>query len=324
MTDPTQKSAAENYAELSKMLLGDAAAKLGAQRALPDPAEMMKLFAAATTTDNGRWLELNSRYYREQLELWQAYAGTTPEAVKPARPQDKRFGAAEWQEPYFSYLAHSYLLSAQWLEEITAGAPLEPQARNKLSFYTRQLINALSPANFPWTNPEAIKLAAATDGDSINRGLKNLAADIDRGLVSMTDHTAFEVGRNLAITPGAVVYENDFMQLLQYLPLTETVHERPLVMVPPCDQQVLHPRPAAGEFLCPAMRWKQGHTVFMVSWRNMSGRSMGKAHLGRLPLELGVLQSDRAVATGDFAEQAPGERARFLRRRHAAGRVRSR
>jgi len=288
MTDPTQKSAAESYAELSKMLLGDAAAKLGAQRALPDPAEMMKLFAAASATDNGRWLELNSRYYREQLELWQAYAGTTPDAAKPARPQDKRFGAAEWQEPYFSYLAHSYLLSAQWLEEITAGAPLEPQARNKLSFYTRQLINALSPANFPWTNPEAIKLAAATDGDSINRGLKNLAADIDRGLVSMTDHTAFEVGRNLAITPGAVVYENEFMQLLQYLPLTETVHERPLVMVPPCINKyyILDLQPD-NSYVQHAL--EAGQTVFMVSWRNMPAE-MGKATWDDY-LEHGVLRA---------------------------------
>lgn len=288
MTDATQKSPAETYAELSKMLLGDAAAKLGAQQALPDPAEMMKLFAAATATDNGRWLELNSRYYREQLELWQSYAGTTPEATKPARPQDKRFGAPEWQEPYFSYLAHSYLLSAQWLEEMTAGAPLEPPARNKLSFYTRQLINALSPANFPWTNPEAIKLAAATDGESINRGLKNLAADIDRGLVSMTDHSAFEVGRNLAITPGAVVYENDFMQLLQYRPATETVHERPLVMVPPCINKyyILDLQPD-NSYVQHAL--EAGHTVFMVSWRNMPAE-MGRATWDDY-LEHGVLRA---------------------------------
>jgi len=275
MTDTTQKTAADAYARLSQMLLGDAAAKLGAQQALPDPAEMMKLFTAGMAADNGRWFELGRRYYREQLELWQAYAGATPDAAKPAAPPDRRFTAPEWQEPYFSYLAHSYLLSARWLEEITAEAPLEPHARGKLAFYTRQMIDAWSPANFPWTNPEAIKLAAATDGESINRGLKNLAADIDKGLVSMTDHTAFEVGRNLAITPGSVVYENDFMQLLQYQPVTDTVHERPLVMVPPCINKyyILDLQPD-NSYVRHAL--SAGHTVFMVSWRNMPPE-MGKA-----------------------------------------------
>lgn len=288
MTDATQKSITDAYAELSRMLLGDAAAKLGAQQALPDPAEMMKLFAATTAADNGRWMELNNRFYREQLDLWQSYTGAAPDAAKPAPPKDRRFGAPEWQEPYFSYLAHSYLLSSRWLEEITASAPLDPRARHKLSFYTRQMIDALSPANFPWTNPEAIKLAATTDGDSINRGLKNLAADIDRGLVSMTDHTAFEVGRNLALTPGAVVFENDFMQLLQYRPLTDSVHERPLVMVPPCINKyyILDLQPD-NSYVRHAL--ESGHTVFMVSWRNVPVE-MGKASWDDY-LEHGVLRA---------------------------------
>ena len=275
MTDATQNSAAEAYARLNRMLLGDAAEKLGAQQALPDPAEMMKRFAAGTAAEQQRWLELGNRYYREQLELWQAYAGVQPGTGKPALPPDRRFTAPEWQEPYFSYLAHSYLVSAKWLEEITREAPLEPHARDKLAFYTRQMIDALSPANFPWTNPEAIKLAAATEGESINRGLKNLAADIDKGLVSMTDHSAFEVGRNLAISPGNVVYENDFMQLLQYRPLTDTVHERPLVMIPPCINKyyILDLQPE-NSYVRHAVA--AGHTVFMVSWRNMPPE-MGKA-----------------------------------------------
>lgn len=288
MTNSTQKTPAEAYAELSRMLLGDAAAKLGAQQALPDPAEMMKLFTAGFAADNGRWLELNNRYYREQLELWQACTGIKPDAAKPAPQQDRRFKAPEWQEPYFSYLANSYLLSARWLEEMATAAPLEPAARNKLTFYTRQLIDALSPANFPWSNPEAIKLAAATEGESINRGLKNLAADIDKGLVSMTDESAFEVGRNLAITPGAVVYENTFIQLIQYRPLTETVHERPLVIVPPCINKyyILDLQPD-NSFVSHALA--QGHTVFMVSWRNMPPE-MGKATWDEY-LEHGVMRA---------------------------------
>ncbi len=262
-----QPDLTEAYAALGRMLLGNAATKLGSTGALPDPAEMMKLQAEAMAADSQHWLELNNRYYRQQLELWQSFAGTA-DAPKPAPPQDRRFRAPEWQEPYFSYLANSYMLSARWLEETAAAAKLEGQAKQKLQFYTKQLTDALSPANFPWTNPEAIKLAAATEGDSINRGLKNLAADINKGLVTMTDEAAFEVGRNLAISPGAVVHENDFIQLIQYAPLTATVFEKPLLIVPPCINKyyILDLQPE-NSFVRHAV--EQGHTVFMVSWRNM-------------------------------------------------------
>ncbi|MGE0559357.1 MAG: class I poly(R)-hydroxyalkanoic acid synthase [Burkholderiales bacterium] len=272
MTSPTPDAAAA-FTEFNRRLLDDAAGKLGAAGS----AAMMQALLAAAAGDGGRWLELGNRYYREHLELWQVYTGGTadPQTKPPPPPDDRRFRAPEWQEPYFSYLANSYLLSAKWLEELVAAARLEPHAKHKLEFYTRQMIDAMSPANFPWSNPEALKLAAETDGESINRGLKNLAADIDRGLVSMTDESAFEVGRNLAVTPGAVVYENDFMQLLQYAPLTETVHERPLVMVPPCINKyyILDLQPD-NSYVRHAL--EAGHTVFMVSWRNMP-ESMGKA-----------------------------------------------
>ncbi len=288
MTDAQQKPLAEAYAALGRMLLGDAASKLGAAQALPDSADMMKAVTAGIAADGQRWMELSNTYYRRQLEIWQAYAGVTPGTPKPPPPQDRRFGAPEWQEPYFAYLAHSYLLSAQWLEDVTAAARLEGQAAQKLRFYMRQMIDAMSPANFPWTNPEAIKLAAATEGDSISRGLKNLAADIERGLVSMTDASAFEVGRNLAITPGEVVLENDFMQLIQYRPMTEAVHELPLVIVPPCINKyyILDLQPE-NSFVRHAL--EAGHTVFMVSWRNMPPE-MGRATWDDY-LEQGVMRA---------------------------------
>jgi polyhydroxyalkanoate synthase len=275
MATPSPDQFATAYAAWCRMLLGDTAAKLGSAGALPDPAEMMKRSAEGMAADGERWLELNQRYYREQLALWQAYVGAAPDTPKPAPPQDRRFRAPEWREPYFSYLANAYLLSARWLEEATAAAKLEDQARHKLRFYTRQLIDAMSPANFPWTNPEAIKLAAATEGDSLNRGLKNLAADIEKGMVTMTDEAAFEVGRNLAVSPGAVVHQNDFMQLIQYAPLTATVFERPLLIVPPCINKyyILDLQPE-NSFVRHAVA--QGHTVFMLSWRNMPPE-MGQA-----------------------------------------------
>ncbi len=279
MTDPTPQSAAAAFADLNRRLLADTAEKLGAAGALPDAAAMLQLLSTVAAADSEHWNELNNRYYKDHLRLWQAYTGaggsTDAQKKPPEPPDDRRFRAPEWREPYYSYLAQSYLLSARWLEELTGAARLEPHTKHKLVFYTRQMIDALSPANFPWSNPEAIKLAAETEGDSISRGLKNLAADIDKGMVSMTDDTAFEVGRNLAITPGAVVYENDFMQLLQYAPLTETVHERPLVMVPPCINKyyILDMQPD-NSYVRHAL--EAGHTVFMVSWRNMP-ETMGRA-----------------------------------------------
>ena len=277
MTEATSKPAtdpAAAFAELNRMLFAGVAGKLNAAQTMPDMTQMMQLFSTGMTEDSGRWLELNQRYYQDHLALWQSCTHPSEDSTT-ALPPDRRFRAPEWREPYYNYLARSYLLSARWLEELTAAARLEAHAKHKLEFYTRQLIDALSPANFPWSNPEAIRLAAETEGDSLNRGLKNLAADIDKGLVSMTDETAFEVGRNLAITPGAVVYENDFMQLLQYTPLTAEVHERPLVMVPPCINKyyILDLQPD-NSYVRHAVA--AGHTVFMVSWRNMP-EDMGHA-----------------------------------------------
>jgi len=273
----TSQQAAAAFAELNRMLFAGAAGKLDAAQTTPDMAQMMmQLLASGMTADSERWLELNNRYYRDHLTLWQACANPAADsAATPPPPTDRRFRAPEWREPYFNYLAQSYLLSSRWLEELTAAAKLEAHAKHKLEFYTRQMIDALSPANFPWSNPEAIKLAAETEGASLSQGLKNLAADIDKGLVSMTDETAFEVGRNLAITPGAVVYENDFMQLLQYAPLTGEVYERPLVMVPPCINKyyILDLQPD-NSYVRHAVA--AGHTVFMVSWRNMPAE-MGHA-----------------------------------------------
>jgi polyhydroxyalkanoate synthase len=155
------------------------------------------------------------------------------------------------------------------------------------------MIDAMSPANFPWTNPEALKLAFDTRGDSLAQGLKHLASDLDKGLVSMTDERAFELGRNLAVTPGAVVFENDYFQLIQYRPATATVYALPLLMVPPCINKYyildLQPENSFVRFAV-----EQGHTVFMVSWRNMPA-AMGHASWDDY-LEHGVLKAMAVTA----------------------------
>jgi polyhydroxyalkanoate synthase len=272
-------SARESIEALNRKLIEGVVRPLGLDSGFGMP-EMVRSLTAGLAQDSERWLEIQNRYYRKRLELWAAFASQRPAApaqpVIEPDPADRRFRAPEWRtQPYFEYTVQSYLLAGEWLREIVDSAKLEPHTRKKVDFFTRQFIDAMSPANYPWTNAEALKLAAETEGESLNRGLRNLAADLDKGMISMTDETAFEVGRNLAIMPGAVVYENDFLQLIQYRPATAAVFERPLVMVPPCINKyyILDLQPE-NSFVRYAV--ERGHTVFMVSWRNMPP-AMGRA-----------------------------------------------
>ena len=269
----------EAIAALNRRLVEEVVKPLGLNANL-EVAEIFQSLTASLVQDTDRWLDIQNRFYRKQLELWASIA--LPHHDAPAQPaaapdiSDRRFRAPEWRkEPYFEYLAQSYLLAAQWLQEVVDSTKLEPHTKKKFDFFARQFIDAMSPANFPWSNPEALKLAAETEGESLARGMRNLAADLNQGMVSMTDESAFEVGHNLAVTPGAVIYENDFMQLIQYRSATATVFERPLVMVPPCINKyyILDLRPE-NSFVRFAV--EQGHTVFMVSWRNMP-QEMGRA-----------------------------------------------
>jgi polyhydroxyalkanoate synthase subunit PhaC len=289
---------------LHRKLVDDVARPLGLGAQF-DAAAAIRALAAGYLEDVGRWLEIQNDYYRRQLELWASYVRPgledQPPSMSGPETSDRRFRAPEWREhPYFGYLAQSYLLTAGWLRESVGAARVDPVTRRKLDFFTRQFIDAMSPANFPWSNPEAIKLAAATEGESVARGLRNLAGDLARGMISMTDETAFEVGRNLAVTPGAVIFQNDFMQLIQYQPSTETVFERPLVMVPPCINKyyILDLQPG-NSFVRYAV--ERGHTVFMVSWRNMPP-GMGKATWDDY-LEHGVMKALSIAAEVTGARQ---------------------
>jgi polyhydroxyalkanoate synthase len=245
-----------------------------AQRA--DSAEIMRALTAGAQADDGRYAELQQRYYRQHLELWMnlARAGDGAAPIAPIAVPDKadrRFHAPEWQTlPYFDYLKQAYLINSRWLADMVENAQLPEPAKHKLRFFTRQVIDAAAPANFAPTNPEVIKLAAATNGESLARGLEHLSADAKKGRISMTDESAFEIGRNIAMTQGTVVFENELMQLIQYAPATPNVFERPLVMVPPCINKYyildLQPENSFVRYTV-----AQGHTVFMVSWRNVPG-----------------------------------------------------
>lgn len=210
--------------------------------------------------------------------------GALPEFVSPL-PGDRRFKAAAWREqPYFALLKQGYLLYAEYLRELAHDALLSPVDRRRLEFATRQYLDAVAPTNFLATNPDALARALATEGASLVQGLNNLAADVQKGRITMTDEHAFCVGENLAVTPGSVVFRNDLIELIQYAPTTPTVYRRPLVIVPPSINKyyILDLRPE-NSFVRHAVA--QGHTVFMVSWRN-------------IPPELGSLGWDDYIEQG--------------------------
>ena len=212
---------------------------------------------------------LQQSYFEKQARLWSALASGQRETLATPQPGDRRFAAKEWRDnPYYDYLKQSYLLAAQYVEDLVEAAHLDPQAKERARFAARQWIDAMCPVNFPATNPEALREAFSTRGESLARGLANLMADVHKRRISQTDESAFEVGRNLAVTPGDVVFENDLIQLIQYKATSAEVAKRPLVMIPPCINKfyILDLQPE-NSFVAYAVA--SGHTVFMVSWRNV-------------------------------------------------------
>ncbi len=212
---------------------------------------------------------LQSGYLEKQARLWNALLAGKTQVLAAPDAGDRRFSHPGWQDnPYYDYLKQSYLLASQYLESLVEHAPLDAAGRERTRFAVRQWIDAMCPANFAATNPQFLEHALGTQGESLARGLANLLADVQRGRISQTDEQAFELGRSLAITPGAVVFENELMQLIQYAPGTPSVAGRPLVMVPPCINKyyILDLQPE-NSFVAHAVA--SGHTVFMVSWRNV-------------------------------------------------------
>ncbi|UPK25429.1 PHA/PHB synthase family protein [Bradyrhizobium sp. 195] len=221
---------------------------------------------------SGRIAELQADYLKGLYRLTEhfmtsAAGGQGNGGIEPARG-DRRFNSAEWREnSLYSLLKQSYLLNSRYATEFVEALDMEDKEKHRLRFFTRQLVEAMSPTNFIATNPDVIKLATDTDGQSLKIGLDNLVADLGKGNLTITDETAFEVGKDVATSKGAVVFENELFQLIQYDPATEQVAARPLLIVPPCINKfyILDLQPA-NSFVRFAV--EHGQTVFVVSWRN--------------------------------------------------------
>ncbi len=232
---------------------------------------------ARMMADPAKLAEAQMRLWQDSMKLWQATAqrmmGQEAEPVVEPELGDRRFKDEAWNEELlFDVIKQSYLLSSRWVQGVVHDVEgLEPRTREKVDFFTRQYLSALAPSNFALTNPAVVRKTVASGGENLVHGLENLLADLERGKgrleISMTDTKAFEVGRNVAATPGKVVYQNDLMQLIQYAPSTETVHKRPLLFVPPWINKFyvmdLQPKNSL-------IKWTvdQGHTLFVVSWVN--------------------------------------------------------
>jgi len=245
-----------------------------------DPLNLAGAFMEMTTrlmTNPARLMQAQIGFWQDYMTLWQHTArrimGQATGDVISEDPKDKRFKDEAWREnEIFDFIKQSYLLSARFFQTAAASAEgLDEKSAQKVDFYTRQFVDALSPTNFALTNPEVLRRTVETGGENLLKGLSNLLGDLERGRgslqISMVDRTKFTVGENIAVTPGSVVYQNALMQLIQYNPTTEKVLKRPLLILPPWINKyyILDLRPRNS-----FVRWAvdQGHTVFVCSWVN--------------------------------------------------------
>ncbi|MEL7292960.1 MAG: class I poly(R)-hydroxyalkanoic acid synthase [Pseudomonadota bacterium] len=235
-----------------------------------------KLFESAANQP-AALLKIQSDWWQQQLQIWQnvALSANTQDEVVQAEKGDKRFANEEWQKDlFFNFIKQSYLLfSKTYLNTIDSIEGLDEKSKERISFFSRQAINALSPSNYIATNPELLKLTLEQNGENLLAGLEKLKEDVESSAdilkIRMTNNNAFRIGEDIANTPGEVVYRNELFELIQYRPMTETVNATPLLIVPPFINKyyILDLREKNS-----MVRWllQQGHAVFMMSWRNPS------------------------------------------------------
>ncbi len=280
--------------------------------AQPTPLHIGSAFLELTArlmTDPASVMSTQFAMWQDYMRLWQnttlRMMGQDAEPVAVPERGDRRFRDPAWNDNIlFDFVKQSYLLASRYiLEMVGQERGLDEKTQQKVEFYTRQFVDALAPSNFVLTNPEVLRATIETRGENLLRGLKNMLEDLERGkgrlAIKMTDFEAFEIGRNIATTPGKVVYQTDLMQLIQYEPMTEQVYKRPLVIVPPWINKyyILDLQPK-NSFIRYAV--EQGFTVFVLSWVNPDER------LAQKTFEDYMLEGP--VAAFEAVERATGEK----------------
>ena len=262
-------------------------------------------FNTAVMTQPAALFEAQAKNWNDWTALWRTMGeramGQAAEPVAAPARGDRRFSDPAWSdEPVYDYLKQAYLLAARQLQDFVAAAPVDDATRAQVDFASRQMMNALAPSNFAHTNPQVARRTIESGGLNLMTGLSNLLEDVGKGqgLVSRRAPNDFELGVNVAATPGAVVFRNDLMELIQYAPTTDKVYRRPLLFVPPLvNKYYLFDLTPKASYL----KWMvdQGHTVFVISWANPDE---SHADTG-----MDAYVKDGVVAALDAVEQATGE-----------------
>ena len=231
-------------------------------------------FSTAVMMKPAALLEAQAKNWNDWTALWRTMGeramGRDAAPVATPAKGDRRFSDPAWsEEPVYDYLKQAYLLAARQLQDFVASAPVDEETRAQVDFASRQMMNALAPTNFPHTNPQVARRTIESGGLNLMTGLSNLLEDVGKGqgLVSRRAPNDFELGVNVAATPGAVVFKNELMELIQYAPTTDKVYRRPLLFVPPLvNKYYLFDLTPKASYL----KWlvDQGHTVFVISWAN--------------------------------------------------------
>jgi polyhydroxyalkanoate synthase len=321
MPDPeTLGRSMSDIAARSQRLVGDWLKRQSEEGAAPnaDPLNIGAAFMEMTTrlmSNPQKLFEAQVGFWQDYMTLWQSTArrmmGMDGKPVIEGDPRDRRFKDEAWKDnEVFDFIKQSYLLSARYIQDVVKQADgMDAPTAQKVDFYSRQFIDAMSPSNFLLTNPEVLRKTAETGGENLIKGLNNLLTDLERGRgnlrIKMTDTDAFKIGENIAVSPGKVVYQNDLMQLIQYTPTTEKVLKRPLLIIPPWINKfyILDLRPRNS-----FVRWAtaQGHTVFIVSWVNPDEKLAEKNFEDYM--REGILDALSAIeaATGERAVNAIG------------------
>ena len=268
--------------ELSKRLTRVMSQREGHQPALDGPnqqlfAKAAQSYWAEAMTNPARLMEHQMGYWTKSVahfvEAQQALAKGGLAPVEGEAPTDKRFANPLWQtHPYFNFIKQQYLINAEALRQAVEDAQdMDPAEKKRLVYFSQQIIAMMSPTNFLATNPDVLERAVETEGESLVKGLENLIADLEANngelVVKLADDSAFELGRNIATTPGKVVFRNRMFELIQYTPSTEEVHKTPLLIFPPWINKFYILDLKAQNSL---VKWlvDQGHTLFVVSWVN--------------------------------------------------------
>jgi polyhydroxyalkanoate synthase len=246
-----------------------------------EAAKSLGEIARHWVTEPGKFAAAQGELFKSYADLWgrsfRRFLGEEVEPVVVPEPGDNRFKDPDWSNgQFFDFWKQSYLITSRWAEDLTRNTEgVDEKTRKKALFYLNQMLAAFSPSNFPLTNPEVVRTTLATNAENLVQGMTHFVEDLGQSKdllrISQTDLSAFEIGRNLAVTPGKVVFQNELIQLIQYAPATEEVYARPLLIVPPWINKyyILDLVPDKS-----FVKWAvdQGFTVFLVSWVNPDAR----------------------------------------------------